>query len=135
MSWFQPKSGGWGTARLIMLLNTTLPHCQDGGRRAFPTGEWHGRGGLVSICLHFTCELFLCLILFVINIFAVMVNFLISFLFPVNCSYFNVWFAAFVPPVLNSVFRAGRGRAGGRKELVRASGLGECQWGHWIGKC
>lgn len=57
-------------------------------------------GSKVSI---FACESLSLLYNFVINIFAVTINFLISLLFTAICSYLNQWSSLFVPPILNSV--------------------------------
>lgn len=75
-------------------------------------------GGMAAIWSdsgeHFACESLSLLYTSVINIVAVNICFLISLLFPVNCSYSNLRSLPFVPPVVLSSHHMGGG--GGRSE-------------------
>ena len=44
----------------------------------------------IGIVADFLCKIFFCVIPFVANIVAVIIHFLISLLFPVNCSYSDI---------------------------------------------
>lgn len=82
-------------------------------------------GSKVSI---FACELPSLLYNFVVNIFAVTINFFISLLFPVICSYLNPWSPSFVPPILNSIPLQQKRRVGDQC-VVRESFGGGIDWG------
>lgn len=73
------------------------------------------------------------LVLSLISIVAVTVNFHISLLFPVNCSYLSLWSLCFVPSILISILLQVE-REGKAWKWPSGAWFGESQWENWIGE-
>lgn len=66
--------------------------------------------------------------LFAINIFAVSADFLISLLFPANCSYVNPSYLLFLPPVLSILSQGKREGEGRKQHMVWSASVEPLNW-------
>lgn len=105
-------------ARTWKLFCTTSHHCQGRGRESIPgkrgsflPSKCVGRRSWVTLNLTIPMRI-TCLFLVhlkKINTVAVPVNFLISLLFPVSCSYLHLQSLPIAPPILNCILLQGEG--------------------------
>lgn len=79
----------------------------------------------------FTGESLSLLYSFIINVVVVTVQFLISFLFPVYCSYLSLWTLPFVPPIRGQGGEASHVLFTGSTKLENTTPK---QWQHYTGK-
>lgn len=122
-SWFQPRPRGGAKTLCYLIPSHISAKGREKGFLSFPRSSAflysQEQPGFcqVGLCifwafLHMNHSLFL--YVFLINIVAATACFLISLLFPVNCSYLELWSVPFTHPVLLPGYLEGvGGRSGG----------------------